>query len=257
MTQKTGTKEWSTHSANCVFGCSHDCLYCYAAYSHCVRWKNRPREDWGQEVVNEKAADKSYAYADGVTMFPTTHDITPNNRHACETVLRKLLQAGRRVLVVSKPHLHCVKAIIDMFGERFRGQLELRFSITCLSDEIRAFWEPNAPTIPERIACLHHAHSNGFKTSVSMEPLLEPWNAIPLVNLVTPATTGEIWIGLLNDMDKRCAWTAARHDWQFTRLRDWQCTMNIRRTFDSLTSRRQVRWKDSYQKALGLAGPEG
>ena len=33
-----GVEEWAKHSANCFYGCSHDCQYCYAK-SMAVRFK--------------------------------------------------------------------------------------------------------------------------------------------------------------------------------------------------------------------------
>lgn len=255
---KTGTKEWAAHSANCVRGCSNDCLYCYAAHMACVRFQRRPREDWHRERINEKVVEKCFRYKDGVTMFPTTHDITPGNLGACMTVLRQLLWADRQVLVVSKPHWQCIDRIIGTpWARRLRDKLEFRFSITCLSDGIRAFWEPNAPTIPERITCLLHAYSNGFKTSVSMEPLLEPWNAPQIVNLVTPATTGHIWIGAMKDAKQRCAWRLDPYDTRLHNLLQWQSTEGMQKVYCDLKGNPKVHWKDTYQKSLGLAGPEG
>jgi len=31
--RRTGTREWSQHSANLFLGCEHDCRYCYARCS--------------------------------------------------------------------------------------------------------------------------------------------------------------------------------------------------------------------------------
>jgi hypothetical protein len=71
------------------------------------------------------------------------------------TVLGKLLEAGNEVLIVSKPHLDCIRAICDEF-ESFRNILDVfegyhryrmvfRFTIGACDDRILSLWE--APVI--------------------------------------------------------------------------------------------------------------
>src|SRR4030042_4861648 len=110
MTKKiSGTKEWSNHSFNCVIGCSHNCRYCFARYNAVERFKYT--KDWTKEVINWSKANKKHIKLDGTIMFPTTHDITPNNYQACESALINMLQAGNDVLIVSKPHAECIEKL--------------------------------------------------------------------------------------------------------------------------------------------------
>ena len=112
MTKKFGTKEWSDYSVNCVSGCSHDCLYCYAK-SMAIRFKRKSNDDWGDEEIRWKDVYKKRKKLNGIIMFPTSHDITPSNLSACYEVLEKLVKAGNKVVVVSKPHLECITKICD------------------------------------------------------------------------------------------------------------------------------------------------
>ena len=107
-----GAREWSAHSVNCCTGCSHDCLYCYAR-AMAVRFRRVKEEDWKTEVVRQISVDKKYRKLNGRVMFPTSHDITPGNIDACLVVLKKLLAAGNDVLLVSKPHLECIRRDIE------------------------------------------------------------------------------------------------------------------------------------------------
>ena len=48
-----GTYEWARRTANCVEGCFHDCLYCYAK-AMAIRFGRRSADDWRNEVPKIK-----------------------------------------------------------------------------------------------------------------------------------------------------------------------------------------------------------
>lgn len=50
--------------------------------------------------------------------------------------------------------------------------VEVGFTITTASESIREIFEPNAPSIRERIEALKKLHSEGIKTFVMIAPLL-------------------------------------------------------------------------------------
>ena len=94
-------------------------------------------------------------------MFPSSHDITPTNLAGCLVFLEELLRVGNQVLVVSKPHLDCIEAVCEKFGD-YQGQILFRFTIGACDDSVLSFWEPGAPEYAERKASLEHAYSEGF-----------------------------------------------------------------------------------------------
>lgn len=104
-----GTKEWSISTVNCCTGCSHDCRYCYAR-SMASRFKRVKPENWRNEQIRERDVYRVYRNYKGTVMFPSSHDITETNFTGCIQVLYKLLEAGNRVLIVSKPHYYCILA---------------------------------------------------------------------------------------------------------------------------------------------------
>lgn len=73
-----GTKEWSNASINCVSGCSHDCVYCFAK-SGAIRYAKRSGKTpstWKNEVINTKNVSRKFKKRDDKRfMFPSTHDI--------------------------------------------------------------------------------------------------------------------------------------------------------------------------------------
>ena len=252
---KTGTREWSSSSANCCFGCSNGCLYCYAREQALRFHRIENARDWTTERINQAAVEKGYGKRKGTIMFPTTHDITYANEFECSVVLGKLLAAGNDVLVVSKAPYWLAAWITDRFHEEM-DRIELRVTIGMLSESLRQFWEPDAPSIDSRLDALKFSHASGIKTSVSMEPLIEPERALELALAVAPYVTETIWVGACNDLERRTAWVgdSLTMDMERDRLRCWQQREQMQRVYDQLKDNPKIRWKDSYQRALDLDG---
>jgi DNA repair photolyase len=204
LKQKTnknfGTKEWSTKTVNCCDGCSHDCLYCYAKGMAVDRFHRLTENQWSEEKVRHKDIDKNYPLYNGRVMFPSSHDITPTNFYACWIVLDKLLNSGNEVLIVSKPHLECITKLCGSF-KGFKNKIKFRFTIGSTNNDILSFWEPNAPSYEERIDCLKHSYEKGFKTSVSIEPILgNIKDTLSLIDNIYPYAE-TIWIGAMNHLN--------------------------------------------------------
>ena len=132
-----GTEEWATHNVNIQLGCEHDCKYCYAKCMG-IRFKRTTPGTWHNPKVDRQKVERVYRKMDGRIMFPTTHDITPRNLNDCITVLRKLLEVGNKVLIVSKPHIECVKRMCREFQD-FKENILFRFTIGSSDDEVLDF----------------------------------------------------------------------------------------------------------------------
>jgi hypothetical protein len=57
--------------------------------------------------------------------------------------------------------------------------------------------EPNAPKYKERKTCLEYATKNGFRTSASMEPMLDTPNIQSLIKDLEPLVNEDIWLGTM------------------------------------------------------------
>ena len=290
---KTGTREWSEHSINCCVGCSHNCVYCYARLDARRFGRIKRASDWGHErPVSIEVASTATVYGTrypGVVMFPTCHDITPGNKEVCLIVLGRLLRAGNRVLVVTKPHLAIMPEIVNVAnaaiwdagecatGQRYyddtvgrsfsasvpRSSIEVRCSVTC-DDSVRRIWEPGTPSLGERIECLKFLKASGIATSVSIEPNLQPERVHRIVNLVGPFTTGEIWVGKCNKVRERTKWAfdpmhglrktdqltlRAGSSWLDRCQTDETVTIVVRR-LESGPFAEKIRWKHSYRDVI-------
>lgn len=210
----SGTKEWADTNVNFAAGCTHDCRYCYAKgmairFQRCVPDNFTDGMDpeyadfmkfwfttWRHMVVDNDKVDKVYAKRKGRIMLPSSHDLVPEYLEETLDVLAKLMLSGNSVLITTKPHMEVIKRICDSF-QKYKEQIQFRFTITSLNDATLSYWEPGAPLITERIQALIYAFNAGYKTSLSIEPCLDE-DPRDLVSLLEPFVTESIWIGIMN-----------------------------------------------------------
>lgn len=215
------------------------------------RAKNRvPRERWKEERIRQKDVDKAYRYKEGRTMFPSSHDITPSNFDACFTVMKKLLESGNEVIVVLKPHLEIVQRLCRELKE-FKEKILFRFTITATDGKILSFWEPNAPSYEERKASLKHAFDCGFKTSVSVEPMLDSEKIDDLVKDLSPFVNDAIWIGKMNHI-WRIDTSGDGVKAEIERIKAGQTDEKIWAIYNRHKGNPKVKWKESIKKVVGI-----
>ncbi len=256
----SGTKEWAKKNVNCVTGCSHDCRYCYARATG-VRFKRVTIEDWHEERIRDHDVKKGYDKVEGTPeggtdiMFPTTHDLSPNTLDACLTVLDHILVPGNSVLITSKPHLGSIRAVCDQFAAHNRAGTNLimfRFTIGAMDDAILRYWDRNAPLFEERLAALKCAFRKGFRTSVSVEPMLDSDHVVELFHTLKPFVTNSIWIGKMNEVRRRVAIETPEDERMVRRIEAGQTDEQVRAIYAALKRDPLVRWKESFKQVLGL-----
>ncbi len=243
--------EWAPYSYNIGTGCSNGCKYCYAR-DIAVKTKTiTDSSQWTTERVNPKKATINEK-VDGRVMFPTMHDITPQNLQTYMATLRNILKAGNRVLIVSKPRLFCIQSICDAFtGDK--DKILFRFTIGSQDERVCKFWEPNAPPPQERIAALRHAFEAGYQTSVSAEPMLEGFReAVALYGALESIITETIWFGKMDDIDDRVDMAEPVNENAAQFIREFQSDANIRLLHDHLKDLPKVRWKMSLRRVVGI-----
>lgn len=245
----TGTAEWAEVTENICRGCLNNCLYCYAAHN-ANRFNQRPRSEWDREELTKRANITSYPARDGVVMFPSSHDITPHNLEAYIRVAKLILARGNRLLIVSKPRVSSVYALLAEF-EQWKEQILFRFTIGTMNPAATAFWEPGAPEPEERISCLRMAFEAGYRTSVSIEPLIGGIeNAIDVVKASRLYVTDTIWIGKMNKVRTR---VAAEHAQAVANIEFLQKDEMILELYHHFEHDPMIRWKDSIKEVIARA----
>lgn len=266
---KMGTQEWAKREKNCMLGCKHNCLYCYAKRM-IVRFGNTTYESWGSPKIKWQNIRKHFtkitragAQAYDV-MFPTSHDIFPNEGEdpetqyytACCTFLKHLLEAGNSVLITSKPHADVIRQLTEDLNQ-YRDQLAFRFTIGSQYDHTLKLFEPDAPSLQERIKSLMIAKSRGFATTVSVEPLLtnDPIDLVNQLDCILPPPdlvkdVGTIWIGFLKTQYIPTSLRVGE-------IRDLLKTFSRFQTFEqfypiyeTLYDHPRIRWKESITKMM-------
>ena len=257
-TNNFGTQEWAVKTVNCCTGCSHDCLYCYAK-AMSVRHKKIDISRWNEPIIRQKMIDKNIGTRKGTTMFPSTHDLHPENLDVIIPFLRKLLSTDNNVLIVSKPHLEVIKEICKSFSHNsYKNRILFRFTIGSWDDDILKAWEPGAPNFYERISSLHHAFNLGYKTSVSMEPMLDrqPWKTI---SQAKPYVTDSIWLGKMNDWKKRLKVNAHSiskiHPDLIGHIESCENDDKIWNLYYRFKEDPIIKWKESIKKVVGIKLP--
>jgi DNA repair photolyase len=216
-----------------------------------IRFKQVTAGQWSHERIRPKDVSKRHKNYDGQVMFPSSHDITPNNLNACLTVINNLLTVGNQVLVVSKPHLDCIKAICEMFGS-FKQQILFRFSIGACDDQILSYWEPNAPSYNERKNCLIYAHQAGFQTSVSVEPMLDSANIDTLIGELLPYITQSLWIGKMNHLGRFGKGSDMVLQQAIKAIKRGQTDSIIKSIYRWYKDDPLIRWKKEIKKIVGI-----
>ena len=248
-----GTNEWAVKTVNCCTGCTNNCRYCYARGIG-LRFKRTTHEDWGNCHIRQKDVDKKHPKFGGRVMHPSSHDITPENFHACHTVIGNLLKAGNDLLIVSKPYLEIIKTICSDYAH-YRDNIMFRFTIGASDNTILAFWEPGAPSYNERKAALKYAYEAGFETSVSAEPMLDSENVDQLVEDLAPYITHSLWIGKMNYMHS-IKIDGSEIVAEIERIKAGQTDEKITAIYNRLKGNPVVRWKDSIKKVVGIKQAE-
>jgi DNA repair photolyase len=252
--QFTGTQEWACKNFNVCRGCSHDCAYCYAK-GMAIRFGRTTAETWKDQIPLPAKLPEAGRGKPTRIMFPSTHDITPECLDVCLDALTRMLSKGHEVLVVSKPHVACIREICKRYPA-FREKLMFRFTIGSTSNATLKAWEPNAPAYEERLASLELAHAQGYQTSVSCEPMLDT-QVERVVHAVQGFVTDTIWIGLMNDVKQRLTLNGATpeiHAMGAELIN--QCSREmITDLYGRLKDNPKIRWKDSIKKMLGLERP--
>ncbi|TXT65556.1 MAG: hypothetical protein BAJALOKI1v1_410013 [Promethearchaeota archaeon] len=236
----TGTREWASSNVNILYGCAHNCRYCYSK-KLAIRFKRKTEETWKIMELNEKKIEKEYRKRQGRVMFPSSHDILPKFKKEYFKVLQKLLESGNSVLITTKPHYEIIKELCFKF-EEFKELIQFRFTITSINNELLAFWEPGAPSFEERLKSLKHAFEQGFKTSVSIEPFLDK-NPIPLIKKIQSLTSETIWVGKMNYI--KTNHLIGKEKRFYEAIRDNISLENITKIINSLKNNKKIRWKDS------------
>jgi DNA repair photolyase len=158
---------------NPYVGCQYACSYCYAQF---MKRFSGHREPWGDFVdVKTNASDllrreiqrkkKGTVWVSGVCDPYQPLEARYGLTRKC---LEILIRNDWPVVVQTRSPL--VLRDLDILKQAH--DLEVGLSITTANDDIRKIFEPNAPSIPERLRAIDELHRHGLTTYVMIAPVL-------------------------------------------------------------------------------------
>lgn len=163
----------SDYTINPYIGCEYGCIYCYARF---MKRFTSHKEPWGRFVdvkinavtllnneIKKKQTGRVWisGVCDPYQPLEKKYKLT----RGCLEILSK---HGWPITIQTKSPL--VLRDIDLM--RKFNEIEAGLTITTADENIRKIFEPNSPTIRERIKTLEKLHSAGLKTYAMIAPLL-------------------------------------------------------------------------------------
>jgi DNA repair photolyase len=158
---------------NPYVGCQHACYYCYACF---IKRFSGHRESWGQFVdIRTNASDLlkieiKKKKRGTVWMSGLCDPYQPLERKYGITRQCLEILADHNWPVVIQTRSPLVLRDIDILKRA--GHFEAGLTITTAEDEIRKLFEPNAPSIRERLRALDELHLAGIRTYAMIAPML-------------------------------------------------------------------------------------
>jgi len=256
--KKTGTKEWADKNINFSKGCSNNCKYCYACtMGYRFGWKELGT--WDQMINNESMWTKNFRKYNGTIMIPSSHDITETNIDLAIHVIRKLLDVGNKLLIVTKPRPQLIERIVKEVLYPYNQldhvypeyEPEIRVTLGTFDNEVLKIVEPDASTFEERVETLDLLDYYGIKASVSAEPYLTREVVKLFIMLVEDygLNITNFWIGKMNNFSQI---VNKYPELEFLRgLYTNETVLDIYQEFQNLADSR-IKFKDTFRKIIGV-----
>jgi DNA repair photolyase len=196
------------YAINPYIGCQHGCTYCYARF---MKRFTGHKEPWGEFVdVKINAPDLLKHEIDKMPLGRVWLSGVCDPYQPLEAAykltrkcLEILVQYSWPITVQTKSPF--VLRDIDLF--RRSGKIEVGLSVTSADDEIRKLFEPDAPSIRERLKALEGLHLAGIRTYAMIAPML------PGAEELAAQLSGKVDYVLVDRMNYHYGdWVYKKHD---------------------------------------------
>jgi DNA repair photolyase len=161
------------YTINPYVGCQHGCTYCYARF---MKRTTGHTEPWGEfvdvkinapELLRKEIGRKTQGMVwisgvcDPYQPIEARYELT-------KKCLEILVQHDWPITIQTKSAL----VLRDIELLRQTNNIEVGFTVTTGDESIRRLFEPNAPSIKERIKALNELHLAGVRTFAMIAPML-------------------------------------------------------------------------------------
>ena len=195
---KSRAREYSPLALNLYTGCLHGCRYCY---SPGVMHKRRdtfhtdvkPRENILERL--ERDCKKMRGDPREILLCFSCDPYQPIDNSITREALVILSNYGMKVQILTKGGLRAAQDF-DLLR-----QYNWKFGTTLLFSKLESKnqWEPYAASIEERLDSLRIAHSGGIYTWLSVEPVIDPAQALDIIERTSSGGYVDSWkVGKIN-----------------------------------------------------------
>lgn len=192
-------REYSELACNLYRGCVHGCKYCFAPA--CMRtkpavWHSNAEPRPGVLKQLEKDAEKLQGDSRRILLSFTSDPYQPLEReaHLTRQALEIIGKYKLRSQVLTKGRAELIADDLPLMRQI---GTELGVTLCFVDDVLRQEWEPEAASVEERLSTLKAAHQAGVFTWVSLEPVIDPIQALAVIRITHPFV--RFWkVGKLN-----------------------------------------------------------
>jgi DNA repair photolyase len=195
------------YTINAYTGCQHACTYCYARF---MKRTTGHLEPWGEFVdakINapellRKEIDKKPRGRVWISGVCDAYQPLEKKYELTTKCLEILVAHDWPITIQTKSPL----VLRDKELIRKASDIEVGLTITTADDNVRRLFEPNAPTIGERIRALEELHQAGIRTFAMIAPML------PGAGELASALAGKVDYVLVDGMNYHYSdWVYRKH----------------------------------------------
>ena len=181
--------EYAPLACNLYLGCTHGCKYCYAP--GCMR---KTLDTWHSVATARKDVVELFE-KDAIWLSQNRPDNESRRVLFCflsdpYQPLESKLHVTRKCLEIAKKHGIKIDVLTKGSFARVSKDLDLMASagsrlgvtLSFVTDRKRKEWEPLASSVADRLKLLKLAHSKGIYTWVSVEPVIDPVEALTVID---------------------------------------------------------------------------
>ncbi len=213
---KGKAREYAKLAINLYNGCTHGCRYCYGAK---VPWVSpdqyyqtaNPKKDAIAKLMDDVSKLDGNTPEILLSFTGEVYQPTEMQLHLTRKTIAILIEHGLPFTILTKGGTRAMKDF-DLLTGYDKASFGSTIVFTKQADA--DYWEPNAPSIVNRIKAVEEAHRRGIRTWISLEPVIDPNQALELIEYLHHIV--DHWkVGKLNyqpDIESKVDWTKFTHD---------------------------------------------
>ncbi len=180
---KGKAREYAELAINLYNGCTHGCRYCYGAK---VPWVSpdqyyemaKPKKDAIARLTDDVSKLDGNTPEIHLSFTGDVYQPAEMQLHLTRKTIAILIEHGLPFTILTKGGTRAMKDF-DLLTGYDKASFGSTIVFTKQADA--DYWEPNAPSIVNRIKAVEEAHRRGIRTWISLEPVIDPKQALELI----------------------------------------------------------------------------